>query len=73
MLVTDGGRLIRCPVDGIRKVGRGTRGVTIFRLAGDEREVSAARLADTNDVTAAGATEGAAEDAAEDAGAARDG
>ena len=73
MLVTDGGRLIRCPVDGIRKVGRGTRGVTIFRLAGDERVVSAARLADTNDVTAAGATEGAAEDAAEDAGAARDG
>ena len=69
MLVTDGGRLIRCPVDGIRKVGRGTRGVTIFRLAGDERVVSAARLADTNDVTAAGA----AEDAAEDAGAAQDG
>ena len=32
MLVTDGGQLIRCPIEGIRKTGRGTRGVTIFRL-----------------------------------------
>ncbi len=72
MLVTDGGRLIRCPVDGIRKVGRGARGVTIFRLDGDERVVSAARLADTNGAVAAEDT-AAAEDAAEDAGAAGDG
>ena len=54
MLVTDGGRLIRCPVDGISKVGRGARGVTLFRLAGGERVVSAARLAEANgDVAAA--------------------
>ena len=66
MLVTDGGRLIRCPVDGISKVGRGARGVTLFRLAGGERVVSAARLAETNgDVAAA--------DEAVDAGAAGDG
>ena len=48
MLVTDGGRLIRCPVDGISKVGRSARGVTLFRLAGGERVVSAARLAEAN-------------------------
>ena len=66
MLVTDGGRLIRCPVDGISKVGRGARGVTLFRLAGGERVVSAARLAEANgDVAAA--------DEAVDAGAAGDG
>ena len=54
MLVTDGGRLIRCPVDGISKVGRSARGVTLFRLAGGERVVSAARLAEANgDVAAA--------------------
>ena len=74
MLVTDGGQLIRCPVDGIRKAGRGARGVTIFRLAGDERVVSAARLADTNGAVASeDTTEATAEDAAEDARAAGDG
>ena len=66
MLVTDGGQLIRCPVGGIRKVGRDTRGVTIFRLGEGERVVSAARLADVNG-------NGAAADAAADAGAAGDG
>ena len=66
MLVTDGGRLIRCPVDGISKVGRSARGVTLFRLAGGERVVSAARLAEANgDVAAA--------DEAVDTGAAGDG
>ena len=48
MLVTDGGQLIRCPIRDIRKAGRDTRGVTIFRLAGGERVVSVARLADVN-------------------------
>ena len=60
MLVTDGGQLIRCPVKDIRKVGRDARGVTIFRLAGTERVVSAARLADGNGGAAANA--GAAQD-----------
>ena len=66
MLVTDGGQLIRCPVEGIRKVGRDARGVTIFRLGDGERVVSAARLADVNG-------NGAAGEAAEDAGAVQDG
>jgi DNA gyrase subunit A len=44
MLVTDGGQLIRCAVHDIRKVGRATRGVRIFRLAEDRRVVSVAHL-----------------------------
>jgi DNA gyrase subunit A len=66
MLVTDGGQLIRCPVKGVSKTGRGTRGVTIFRLGAGERVVSAARLADVNG-------NGAAGEAAANAGAAQDG
>ena len=34
MLVTDGGQLIRCPVEGIRIAGRGTQGVIVFDTAG---------------------------------------
>jgi DNA gyrase subunit A len=44
MLVTDGGQLIRCPVDDIRIAGRKTQGVTLFRIEEDERVVSVARL-----------------------------
>src|SRR6185295_6318216 len=40
MLVTDGGQLIRCPVDGIRIVGRGSQGVIVFDTAEGERVVS---------------------------------
>ena len=46
MLVTDGGKVIRCPVDDIRIAGRRTQGVTLFSTAEDERVVSVARLAD---------------------------
>ncbi|MFQ5958883.1 MAG: DNA gyrase C-terminal beta-propeller domain-containing protein, partial [Alphaproteobacteria bacterium] len=49
MLVTDGGQLIRCPVDDIRIAGRKTQGVTLFRVAEDERVVSVAWLADEGD------------------------
>jgi len=44
MLVTDGGQLIRCPVDDIRIAGRKTQGVTLFRVEENERVVSVARL-----------------------------
>ena len=46
VLVTDGGKLIRCPVHDIRIAGRSTRGVRLFDVAEDERVVSVARLAD---------------------------
>ena len=44
MLVTDGGQLIRCPVDGIRIAGRSTQGVIVFTTAEGERVASVERL-----------------------------
>ena len=44
MLVTDGGQLIRCPVDGIRLAGRATQGVIVFNTAEAERVVSVERI-----------------------------
>jgi DNA gyrase subunit A len=40
MLVTDGGQLIRCPVNDIRKAGRSTQGVIVIDVADDEHVVS---------------------------------
>ncbi|SFK05693.1 DNA gyrase subunit A [Methylocapsa palsarum] len=40
MLVTNGGQLIRCPVDGIRVAGRGTQGVIVFNTAAEEQVVA---------------------------------
>ncbi|AMN41929.1 DNA gyrase subunit A [Rhodoplanes sp. Z2-YC6860] len=44
MLVTDGGKLIRTPVDGIRIAGRSTQGVIVFNTADDEKVVSVERI-----------------------------
>jgi DNA gyrase subunit A len=44
MLVTDGGQLIRCPVDGIRIAGRPTQGVTVFNTADDQKVMSVERI-----------------------------
>jgi DNA gyrase subunit A len=49
MLVTNGGQLIRCPVDGIRIAGRSTQGVIVFTTAEGERVVSVERLTDEGD------------------------
>jgi DNA gyrase subunit A len=46
MLVTDGGKLIRTAVDGIRIAGRSTQGVIVFSTAEDERVVSVEHLKD---------------------------
>ncbi|MEA2783149.1 MAG: gyrase subunit [Rhodospirillaceae bacterium] len=46
MLVTDGGQLIRCPVHDIRIAGRKTLGVVLLKVAGGERVVSVAHLAE---------------------------
>jgi DNA gyrase subunit A len=48
MLVTDGGTLIRCPIDDIRIAGRNTQGVTIFKTEEDAKVVSVAHLADAS-------------------------
>jgi len=44
MLVTDRGKLIRCPVDGVRITGRSVQGVRIFKTDDDEKVVSVERI-----------------------------
>ncbi|MGE3064263.1 MAG: DNA gyrase subunit A [Hyphomicrobiaceae bacterium] len=46
MLVTNGGKLIRCPVDDVRIAGRNTQGVRIFKTDEDEKVVSVERVPD---------------------------
>lgn len=46
MLVTDGGQVIRCPVDDVRIASRRTQGVNLFDVEGDAEVVSVARLRD---------------------------
>lgn len=46
MLVTNSGKLIRCPVHDIRIAGRRTQGVTLFRMDKEEVVVSVARIID---------------------------
>jgi DNA gyrase subunit A len=48
MLVTDGGKLIRCPIDDVRIAGRNTQGVRIFRTDEDEKVVSVERVPEEN-------------------------
>ena len=44
MMVTDGGKLIRMPIDDIRIAGRKTQGVILFRTAENENVVSVTKL-----------------------------
>jgi DNA gyrase subunit A len=44
MLITDGGKLIRSPVNDVRIAGRSTRGVMLFRVGKGERVVSVAHV-----------------------------
>ena len=46
MLVSNGGQLIRVPVQGIRIASRATKGVTIFSTSRDERVVSVERISE---------------------------
>jgi len=46
MLVTDGGKLIRVPVHGIRVAGRATQGVIVFDTAKGEKVVSVERISE---------------------------
>jgi DNA gyrase subunit A len=49
MLVTDGGKLIRTPVNGIRIAGRSTQGVIVFDTADDEHVVSVERIGEDSE------------------------
>ncbi|MBO0734455.1 MAG: DNA gyrase subunit A, partial [Methylocapsa sp.] len=44
MLVTDGGKLIRCPVDGIRIAGRTAQGVIVFDTGEGEQVAAVERI-----------------------------
>ena len=44
MLIDDNGQLIRCPVSGIRIMGRNTQGVKIFNIGEDSSVVSVERV-----------------------------
>ena len=48
VMVSDGGQLIRLPIDGISFTGRTARGVTLFRVSGDEKVVSISRIRDVD-------------------------
>ena len=60
MLVTDGGKLIRCPIDDVRIAGRNTQGVRIFKTEESEKVVSVERVPEDGNGTA-GNGDGAAE------------
>jgi DNA gyrase subunit A len=69
VMTSDGGQIIRMSVDDIRVARRSTRGVTLFRVAEDERVVSVARLRDDDEDEAADGgivPEGEASEAAAD-------
>ncbi|MGO9005235.1 MAG: DNA gyrase subunit A [Beijerinckiaceae bacterium] len=54
MLVTNGGQMIRCPVEGIRVAGRATQGVIVFNTAEGEHVVGVERIGEEDDNGAAG-------------------
>ena len=61
MLVTDGGQLIRCPVNGIRLAGRSTQGVIVFNTSEGEKVVSVERVSEPEGEGDEGEGEGTAE------------
>ncbi len=71
MLVTNGGQMIRCPVEGISIVGRSTQGVRIFNTGEGEHVVSVRPISDDGNGNGNGNGNGEATgdgDAGEDAG-----
>jgi DNA gyrase subunit A len=59
VLVSDGGQLIRCPVDDVRIAGRNTQGVRIFKTDSDEKVMSVERIPDDGAEDANGAPDAA--------------
>ncbi|MBI3707175.1 MAG: DNA gyrase subunit A [Proteobacteria bacterium] len=55
VLVTNGGQLIRIPVNDIRIAGRKTQGVTLFKVSDGERVMSVTRLGDEGEAAGNGA------------------
>jgi DNA gyrase subunit A len=61
MLITDGGKVLRCHVRTISTMGRATQGVRLMDLAEGERIVSVAKLAEREEPDAGDGDGGAAE------------
>ncbi len=55
MLITDRGKVLRCPVEGISSMGRATQGVRVMNLSDDEKLVAVARLAEDDSESEDGA------------------
>ena len=68
MLVTDGGQLIRVPVDDIRVIRRTRQGVTIFVTSNGDKVVSVEHLEGENGVEEEGEAPGEADAPGDDAG-----
>ena len=49
MLISDGGTVIRVPVDGIRRTGRATQGVIVMRLREGEQVATLAPVVGSDD------------------------
>jgi DNA gyrase subunit A len=54
MLVSDGGQLIRVPVDGIRITSRASKGVRVFNTAEGEKVVSVERVSEEGEENGGG-------------------
>jgi DNA gyrase subunit A len=54
MLITDGGKVIRLAVKGVRITGRNAQGVHLVRLEGDERVRAVAGMAERDEDDANG-------------------
>jgi DNA gyrase subunit A len=65
MLITNGGKVLRCHVSGISTMGRATQGVRLMGLGEGEKIVSMARLAE-RDIGETNGGDGAETDAAQD-------
>jgi DNA gyrase subunit A len=59
MLVSDGGQLIRVPVEGIRFTKRASKGVRVFKTADGEKVVSVERISEPEETEAEDGDEGA--------------
>jgi DNA gyrase subunit A len=55
MLISNGGTVIRMPVDEIKRLGRSTQGVIVMRLRGDEQVSSIALVAESEEAAQNGA------------------
>jgi DNA gyrase subunit A len=58
MLITDAGKVLRCPVNGISSMGRATQGVRVMNLSPGEKLVSIARLPEEDVANDAGSDTG---------------